>query len=77
MRFEDVSSGVLDLGISETVEATFSLSSSSSSSIPNDSFPLVTGFRFFFGGNGVETLCFDHQSHPFGNLESLERCPQR
>ena len=34
---------------------------SSSSSIPNDSFPLVSGFRFFFGRSvGVVALFFDN-----------------
>lgn len=62
-------SGVLGLGVPEA-EATDSVfrSSSSSSSPPNDNFPLASCFRFFFGGWGVETLCFDHQSLPFANL---------
>ena len=43
-------------------------SPSSSSSPPNDNFPLTTCLRFFFGGWGIETLCFDHQFLPFANL---------
>lgn len=49
------SSGVLDLGVA-TTDAPESPSSSSSN--PKDNFPLATGFRFFFGGCGVDALYF-------------------
>ncbi len=55
-------SGVLDLGVVNADVADSSVFSSSSSSSRNDSFPFPTCFRFFGGGCGVETLCFDDQS---------------
>lgn len=62
-------SGVLERGVPDVDVADSAFCSpSSSSSPPNDSFPLTTCFRFFFGGCGVKTLCFDHQSLPFANL---------
>ena len=50
-------SGVADLGVA-TAEMPESPRSSSSS--PNDSFPFVSAFRFFFCGCGVDALYFDH-----------------
>lgn len=65
-------SGVPDRGVADADGADSAFCSSSSSSSPlKDSFPLTACFRFFFGGCGVETLCFDHQSLPFANLRIL------
>lgn len=62
-------SDVPDRGVSDADMADSAFCSlSSSSSPPNDNFPLTACFRFFFGGCGVETLCFDYQSLPFANL---------
>lgn len=62
-------SGVLDRGVSDAEGPNPAFCSpSSSSSPPKDNFPLATCFRFFFGGWGVETLCFDHQSLPLASL---------
>lgn len=64
-------SGVLDRGVPDADVADSAFWPPSSSSSPlNDNFPRTICFRFFFGGCGVETLCFDHQSLPFANLVS-------
>lgn len=65
--------GVLVCGVRVVDGVASSFSSSASSSTPNDSFPFATGFRFFFGGNGVEILCFDHQPCPFSVILNLNK----